>query len=40
MPNNGIIKDIFSPDTTIIVNTSRYGKPSLEEDNSEDSNVN
>jgi len=39
MLNEGVIKDIFDPETTIIVDTSRHGKPSLEEDNPEDSDV-
>jgi len=39
MPNKGVIKDIFDPKTTIIVDTSRHRKPSLEEDNPEDSDV-
>jgi len=40
MPNKDVIIDVFDPKTTIIVNTSQYRKPSIKEDNPEDSDVN
>jgi hypothetical protein len=39
IPNEDVIKDVLDPETTIIVNTSQHRKPSIEEDNPEDSDV-
>jgi hypothetical protein len=37
--NNDAIKGLYDPELTIIVNTSQHRKPSIEEDNPEDSDV-